>query len=87
MCQQRLSLVVPAERVGTERQFRKWVIVAFQTYGRGMAYVAYDLYAVACLADAKAFAVQNFPVAHGVKFCEAFAEFELAPVDADAPIG
>ena len=63
MYQERSSLVIPAERVGTEWQFRKRMIVAFQTYGRGMAYDAYDLYAVTGLADAEAFSIQNFPVA------------------------
>lgn len=82
----KLSLVIPAERVGTEWQFRKRMIVAFQTYGRGMTYVAYDLYAVTGLADAEAFSIQNFPVAQGVKFGEACAKFELVAVDTDSPV-
>lgn len=86
MYQERSLLVIPAERMGTERQFRKRMIVAFQTYGCGMAYVAYDLYAVMGLADAETFASQNFPVAQGVKFGEACAKFELVAVDTDGSV-
>lgn len=84
--QEKLSLVIPAERVGTEWQFRKRMIVAFQTYGRGMTYVAYDLYAVTGLADAEAFSIQNFPVAQGMKFSKACTELKFVPVDVDGPV-
>lgn len=83
---EKLSFIIPVERVGTWRQFCKRMIVAFQTYGLGMTYVAYNLNAVTRLADAEAFAIQNFPVTHGVKFSEACAEFKLVSVDTDGSV-
>lgn len=72
--------------MGTGRQFSKRMIITFQTYRRGMTYVAYNLYAVSSITDVKPFAFQNFLIAHGVKVGEACAEFRLNPVDTDGPV-
>ena len=71
---------------GVGCQFGKRMVVAYQAYGRGMAYVAYNLDAVARLADAEALSSQNFTVAQGVKFGEARAEFKFVAVDTDGPV-
>lgn len=74
------------EGVSVGCQFGKRMVVAYQAYGRGMAYVAYNLDAVARLADAEALSSQNFTVAQGVKFGEARAEFKFVAVDTDGPV-
>ena len=53
---QKLTLVVPAERMLGEREFGQRVIVALETYWCGVAYLADDLDAWSGLANAKSFA-------------------------------
>ena len=50
-----------------------------------MADVAYNLDAVAGFAYEETFAIQNLPVAQGVKFGKSLAEFKLVSVNTDCP--
>ena len=83
---QRLTLVVPAERMLRKRKFGQRVIVALKTYRSGVAYLADDLDAWSGLANTEAFTSKDLLVTQGMELCETLTEFELAAINIQSAI-
>lgn len=82
-----LSVVCPAERMRREGECRQRMVVALESDGLGVTYLAHRFDAGARLADAESFAGENLLVAEGVELSKALAEFELLAVDAERAVG
>ena len=73
--------------MSAEGKFCHGMVVAAQADGLGVAYFEYDLYAPSGLLDAKSASGENFLVALGVEFGEAFAKLKFLAVDGDGAEG